>query len=278
MERSTSGVELVEACAVPVTADAAPITLSAFDPSEELVWSASGSGMIYSHCVPSIELYSAFRADVHGAPALGLFPNPFGLVALTHDAVRFFSKGGVSHGDIVRCASPRLSPLLLLSFAPLPASLHPAHPSPLRLSQVRPELSGAACGCLLASSASTQLAVAAFGNDNPSLSLLDLNTTQITASLKLEAPATLARLEPHSSLVCLSGAGTRQTLAPHLTRPTRPTRLARDALSVRATALAKIRRRHREHVRRARRREGRGQVPSLPRQVTDGLCDGRCRE
>lgn len=168
----SSGNELVEACAIPVTADGAPLTLTCFDPSEELVWSASGSGMIYSHMVPSMELYSAFHADqARGSPAIGLFPNPFGLCLLTHDAVRFYSKGGCPLGNVVR-----------------------------------DELAGASCGCLMPSASAAQLAVCAYGTTRPALSILDLTTAQVTASLELETPATLARLCRPLNLLCLAGS------------------------------------------------------------------------
>ena len=49
-------------------ADEAPISLTAFDPSEELVWSASEMGMVFSHTMPNAEPYSAFRLDKHMTP------------------------------------------------------------------------------------------------------------------------------------------------------------------------------------------------------------------
>ena len=165
--------ELVEACALPVSNDGAPITILTFDPSEELIFSASGSGMVYAHLIPSMELYSAFQADVNnaGTPAVGMFPNPFGLAALTHDAVRFFSKGGLPLGEIVL-----------------------------------DELAGAACGCMIASSSAAQLAVSVYGSEGPALSILDLNIACVTTSISLDAPATLARLEHQTNLLCLAGA------------------------------------------------------------------------
>ena len=169
-----SAFPFTEGCALPVDNDGAALNLCAFDPSEELVWSASGSGMVYSHIVPSIELYSAFRPDtVNFSPAVGLFPNPFGVVCLTHDAVRFYSKGGMALGEIRR-----------------------------------EELTGIACGCLMSSQSSSTLAVSAYGLEgNAALSIVDLSTATIKASLPLDAgPATIARHEPHSNLLCVSGA------------------------------------------------------------------------
>ena len=58
--------EFSEACVLPLTDDGAPISMTLFDPSEELIWSVSGSGMIYSHMLPTAEPYSAFRADAAG--------------------------------------------------------------------------------------------------------------------------------------------------------------------------------------------------------------------
>ena len=165
--------EYNEACVLPLTTDGAPIAMSLFDPSEELIWSASGSGMIYSHLLPTAEPYSAFRVDESGgSPALGLFPNPFGLIALTHDTVRFFTKGGLSQAEV-------------------------------RLEQ----LQGNTCGCLTPSSSSARLAiVSAYNPEAPTLSLLDLTTATIATSLAIDMPATLARYEQHSSLLLLSGA------------------------------------------------------------------------
>ena len=162
----------VEACVLPL--DGAPIALSCFDPSEELVWSASGSGMVYSHLLPTLEPYSAFRCDESMTPAVGLYPNPYGIIVLTHDAVNFFSKGGISQGPPVR----------------------------------RDELAGATCGCLVPSASSTRLAVvSAFDPQAPSLALLDLNNQAAVAStLSLEAPYTMALYDASSSLLCLSGA------------------------------------------------------------------------
>lgn len=158
---------------LPTDALGAPLSLACFDPAEELVWSASGSGMIYSHLLPTVEPYSAFRTDEAGSPALGLFPNPFGLIALTHDAVCFFSKGGMSQGP------------------------------PVKL----PELAGATCGCLVTSSSSSRLGiVSVFDPQKPTLSLLDLNTATVSATLAIDGAHTLARFDPSSNLVCVTGA------------------------------------------------------------------------
>ena len=72
----------------------APIHLAAFDPAEELLWSASQAGMVYSHLMPTAEPYSAFRAEEQ-MPVVALLPHPFGVITLNHDRVRFFSKGGM---------------------------------------------------------------------------------------------------------------------------------------------------------------------------------------
>ena len=129
--------------------------------------------MIYSHVLPILEPFSAFRCDESMTPAVGLYPNPFGIIALTQDAVHFFSKGGVSQGPPVR----------------------------------HDELTGATCGCLVPSSSSTQLAVvSAFNPQAPSLALLDLNTAAVASTISLEAPHTMALFDASSSLLCLSGA------------------------------------------------------------------------
>ena len=149
------------------------MSISCFDPAEELVWSASGSGMIYSHLLPTVEPYSAFRTDENGSPALGLFPNPYGLISLTHDAVHFFNKGGLAQGPAVKL----------------------------------PELTGNTCGCLMPAASSTRLAiVSAYDSQAPTLSLFDLNTATVSTSLKLDAVHTLARFDPSSNLVCVAGA------------------------------------------------------------------------
>ena len=167
--------EFSEACVLPLTNDGAPISMTLFDPSEELIWSVSGSGMIYSHMLPTAEPYSAFRADAAGgAPVLGLFPNPYGVIALMPDSVRFFAKGGMQQADV-------------------------------RL----PELQENTCGCLTSSSSSAKLAiVSAFNPVQPTLSLLDLTTATITARLQLslDAPPSLARYDEQMRVLLLSGA------------------------------------------------------------------------
>ena len=136
------------------------------------MWSASGSGMIYSHVLPTMQPYSAFHCDAAGTPAIGIFPNPYGLIALTHDAVRFFSKGGMVQAT------------------------------------VRDEgLAAAACGCLIPTATSMRLAVVSeLDPSQPSLSMLDLNTAAVATTLPIDGPATLMHYEPQTSLLCLSGA------------------------------------------------------------------------
>lgn len=163
-----------EACAIPVAADGAPLASCQFDQSEELIWSVSGSGMIYSHIVPTVEPYTAFRMDNEptASPPVGIFPNPYGLIALAHDGVHFFTKGGLRQADV------RLD-----------------------------SLQGVTCGCLIASTSSTRLGVVASAEpDTPRLLLLDLGTAAVTTSIDIDSAATLARYEPRSSLLCLSGA------------------------------------------------------------------------
>jgi hypothetical protein len=79
---------------IEASRDGAPIHLAVFDPTEELLWSASQGGMVYSHLMPTGEPYSAFGADEQ-MPVVALFPHPFGVITLNHDRVRFFSKGGM---------------------------------------------------------------------------------------------------------------------------------------------------------------------------------------
>ena len=71
----------------------APISLAAFDPAEELLWSAS-QGMVYGHLMPTAEPYAAFCVD-NEQPVVGIYPHPFGVIALTPNRVRFFAKGGM---------------------------------------------------------------------------------------------------------------------------------------------------------------------------------------
>ena len=52
--------------------------------------------MVYSHMAGQSTLFSLRPDTVNFSPAVGLFPNPFGVVCLTHDAVRFYSKGGMA--------------------------------------------------------------------------------------------------------------------------------------------------------------------------------------
>ena len=75
---------------IEASRDGAPIHLAVFDPTEELLWSASQAGMVYSHLLPTAEPYSAFRADEQ-MPVVALFPHPFGVITPNHDRVRFFS-------------------------------------------------------------------------------------------------------------------------------------------------------------------------------------------
>lgn len=85
-------MDLVELGTIQVAE--APLHLAHFDPTEELLWTASQAGMVYAHHMPSGEPHVAFPADGRGTPCVGLFPYPFGLVTLGFECVRFFSKGG----------------------------------------------------------------------------------------------------------------------------------------------------------------------------------------
>ena len=53
MESYTT-VGTIDACR-----EGAPIHLTVFDPTEELLWSASQAGMVCSHLLPTAEPYSA---------------------------------------------------------------------------------------------------------------------------------------------------------------------------------------------------------------------------
>ena len=148
-------------------ANEVPITLTAFDPSEELVWSASQSGMIFSHTLPGAEPYSAFHIDKAMTPALGIFPNPYGLIAIAHDRVCFYEKGGLMQADV-------------------------------RLEQIL----GVTCGALSPSGAQLALCTAL---ERPRISMFDVSSAQISASIELNSPASIARFEPRSSILCVGG-------------------------------------------------------------------------
>ena len=155
---------------LPLDPDGAPITHACFDPTEELVWCASGSGMIYSHMLPMVEPYSAFRCDPRsGAVPTGIFPNPYGLIAVSQAGVHFFTKGGMKVSDVEL-----------------------------------PEVLCATCGCLLPSQ-SRLAVVSTYEPSKPCLTVLDLNSAQVATKLDLDVPATLARYDPHASMICLSG-------------------------------------------------------------------------
>ena len=62
-----------------------PLHLVQFDPSEELLWTASQAGFVYAHHMPSGEPYAAFPLDGRGSPSVGIFPYPFGLISLSFD-------------------------------------------------------------------------------------------------------------------------------------------------------------------------------------------------
>lgn len=94
---------------IEASRDGAPIHLAVFDPTEELLWSASQAGMVYSHLLPTAEPYSAFRADEQ-MPVVALFPHPFGVITLNHDRVRFFSKGGMKLQEAVDRSKPPGAP------------------------------------------------------------------------------------------------------------------------------------------------------------------------
>lgn len=151
-------------------AEGSPVVLSAFDPSEELIWSATQHGTIFSHLLPDALPYSAFPLDKTRSPAVGIFPNPYGLMALSHDCVHFFSKGGVPQVEV--------------------------HNN---------DLFGATCGCLAPMSASTMLAIGT-SYETPSLLMLDVQTGQVVSNRPLDSPPSTARYEPLSSLVCLGCA------------------------------------------------------------------------
>ena len=155
----------------------APIHLAAFDPAEELLWSASQAGMVYSHLMPTAEPYSAFRAEEQ-MPVVALLPHPFGVITLNHDRVRFFSKGG------------------------------------MRLQEVKDEKLQAVCGgALVAGKSAPYLACAMAPPDAPpALGLLDLNTAELSSVVPLEAPASIVRFAPALGLLCLAGADGRVAL------------------------------------------------------------------
>lgn len=101
---------------IEASRDGAPIHLAVFDPTEELLWSASQGGMVYSHLMPTGEPYSAFGADEQ-MPVVALFPHPFGVITLNHDRVRFFSKGGMKLQEAVD-RSPHRPPRPGLTLTP----------------------------------------------------------------------------------------------------------------------------------------------------------------
>ena len=146
-----------------------PVPLAVFDPSEELHWCAAEDGMVHSHVLPTFEPYSTFALDKDHTPAIGIFPNAYGLIALTHDCLHFFGKGGLRQAEL-RCD----------------------------------ELLGVTCGCL-AQVGSGSLLAAATALETPTLSLVDITSGQVTSQLVLDAPASIARFEPRSSLICLAG-------------------------------------------------------------------------
>ena len=115
---------------IEASRDGAPIHLAVFDPTEELLWSASQAGMVYSHLLPTAEPYSAFRADEQ-MPVVALFPHPFGVITLNHDRVRFFSKGGMKLQEAVDRSKPPGAPhhpdAPQTATPPVP---HPASPGP----------------------------------------------------------------------------------------------------------------------------------------------------
>ena len=67
-----------------------------------------------------------------------------------------------------------------------------------------PEVLCATCGCLLPSQ-SRLAVVSTYEPSKPCLTVLDLNTAQVATKLDLDVPATLARYDPHASMICLSG-------------------------------------------------------------------------
>jgi hypothetical protein len=99
-------MDLVELGTIEVAE--APLHLAHFDPTEELLWTASQAGMVYAHHMPSGDPHVAFPNDTTGAPCVGLFPYPFGLMTLGFDCVRFISKGGCLQASPGR--SPEVAP------------------------------------------------------------------------------------------------------------------------------------------------------------------------
>ena len=152
----------------------APVPLVAFDPAEELVWCASQAGFITSHLLPSAAPYSRFRTDARATPAAALFPYGFGVIALTHDAVRFFDKGGMQQADV------RTDDIL------------------------------GACGGAMATAAGKDcLAISSVSpkTSEPALHVLDLTTSAVASSLTLEQPVGhLVRSEPRSAILAAAGA------------------------------------------------------------------------
>ena len=133
--------------------------------------------MVYSHLMPTGEPHVAFRPErIRPTPVVGAFPYQYGIIALTYDAVRFFSKGGVMQAEV-------------------------SHP----------ELEGVCAGVLATSARPPTLAmVTAPENDGGAgscarLCLLDLMTSKMSSSLDLERPATIVRFEPFGNLLILGG-------------------------------------------------------------------------
>ena len=151
--------------------DGAPIHLAAFDPSEELLWSAS-QGMVYGHLMPSGEAYAAFRADDE-MPVVGIYPHPFGVIALTHNRVRFFGKGG------------------------------------MRMQEAQDEQLGGVCaGTFVAGDTAPYLACAMAPREGtkPTMGLVDLNTATMASVVQLESPASVMCYEPSLRVLCAGGA------------------------------------------------------------------------
>ena len=151
--------------------DGAPIHLAAFDPSEELLWSAS-QGMVYGHLMPSGEAYAAFCADDE-MPIVGIYPHPFGVIALTHNRVRFFGKGG------------------------------------MRMQEARDEQLGGVCaGTFVAGDTAPYLAcaMAPTHGGKPSLGLVDLNTARMASVVQLESTVSVMCYEPSLHALIAGGA------------------------------------------------------------------------
>jgi len=163
---------------IEASRDGAPIHLAVFDPTEELLWSASQAGMVYSHLLPTAEPYSAFRADEQ-MPVVALFPHPFGVITLNHDRVRFFSKGG------------------------------------MKLQEATDSRLAAVCGGALYPPSSNKgaphLACAMAPRDGPPvLGLLDMHTAKLASVVPMEAPASVVRFAPAVNLLLPLGLRRRR--------------------------------------------------------------------